>query len=644
MKKTILILAILVGADVTVSAQNENTTALAARYEGENAVMVSNVEHVEIKLERGELKAKSKVDEEILILTDIGASLYNASTVYHSSFNKLLETDGVTLVPNGKGYRTVKSKQTKTVKSTATGVFYDDGQQTIITFAELVKGAKTRSSHTIEHTNIHFLPSYYFQSYLPIAKSEFKVTFPKNVNLRWQLRGKDTNLIKLTKEEGRNTNTYTWAAENLPRFKVFEHAPDVSYYMPHILIYIEDYTAGKNGERKRIFGTVDDLYRFYYPFISDLNKAPSPEISKIVESLTKDAVSEKEKAMRIFQYVQQNIKYIAFEDGMGGFIPREASLVCSRKYGDCKDMASLLVAMCKEAGIKAYYTWIGTRRKPYIYEETPLPVVDNHMICTVNIGAEWIFLDGTDALIPFGVPPHTIQGKEALIGLGRDKYKIIKVPQIAASNNVISDSTYINLTSNTVKGSVNINMKGYCAWGLQEVMQYKSPKEREDAIKAVALRGSNKYLQKSFDYKAFDNREKDVAATSTFEVSDYAQQVGNEWYINMNLQRSYEDLWINPKDRKISLELDYKSRQKQVVVLDVPKGFHVSYLPPAAELSEDKLWSFKIGYKVSEGQVHLVKEYEMNTLYVEPSQFEAHNRLIEELKKHYKESVVLRAD
>ena len=135
-----------------------------------------------------------------------------------------------------------------------------------------------------------------------------------------------------------------------------------------------------------------------------------------------------------------------------------------------------------------------------------------------------------------------------------------------------------------------------------------------------------------------------MAATSTFEVSDYAQQVGNEWYINMNLQRSYEDLWINPKDRKISLELDYKSRQKQVVVLDVPKGFHVSYLPPAAELSEDKLWSFKIGYKVSEGQVRLVKEYEMNTLYVEPSQFEAHNRLIEELKTHYKESVVLRAD
>ena len=78
-------------------------------------------------------------------------------------------------------------------------------------------------------------------------------------------------------------------------------------------------------------------------------------------------------------------------------------------------------------------------------------------------------------------------------------------------------------------------------------MQYKSPKEREDAIKAIALRGSNKYLQKSFDYKAFDNKGKDVAATSTFEVSDYAQQVGNEWYINMNLQRSYEDLWINPK-------------------------------------------------------------------------------------------------
>ena len=64
-------------------------------------------------------------------------------------------------------------------------------------------------------------------------------------------------------------------------------------------------------------------------------------------------------------------KYVAFEDGMGGFVPREAGLVCSRRFGDCKDMASILTAMNRAAGIPAYFTWLGTRDLPYTFSGTP---------------------------------------------------------------------------------------------------------------------------------------------------------------------------------------------------------------------------------------------------------------------------------
>src|SRR5690606_2607375 len=98
---------------------------------------------------------------------------------------------------------------------------------------------------------------------------------------------------------------------------------------------------------------------------------------------------------------------------------REAHLVCQRKYGDCKDMASLLVTMCKEAGLKAFYTWIGTRSKPYKYQETPLPVADNHMICTIELDGKFIFLAGTGVNIPFGIPPYNLQGKDALVHIDK---------------------------------------------------------------------------------------------------------------------------------------------------------------------------------------------------------------------------------
>ena len=46
-----------------------------------------------------------------------------------------------------------------------------------------------------------------------------------------------------------------------------------------------------------------------------------------------------EKAKAIFKWVQDNINYVAFGDGYGGFIPEGASATCDTRYGDCKAMS-----------------------------------------------------------------------------------------------------------------------------------------------------------------------------------------------------------------------------------------------------------------------------------------------------------------
>ena len=115
--------------------------------------------------------------------------------------------------------------------------------------------------------------------------------------------------------------------------------------------------------------------------------------------------------------MQDNIRYIAFEDGLAGFIPATAQEVFKSKYGDCKGMANLMTEMLKLAGLEAYMTWIGTRHIPYDYT-LPSLAVDNHCISTVIIGGKEYFLDGTEKYIPFGDYAWRIQGKEVLIGKG----------------------------------------------------------------------------------------------------------------------------------------------------------------------------------------------------------------------------------
>ncbi len=639
MKNFILTASILIYAPVA-SSQDVHAD-IFQQYKNENAVVLLNKEHLEINLHKGDLSATSKTEQEILLLSDLAPGIYNQASVQHSYFNKLASLDAYALIPDRKGYRKLKMKETKTVKSTTAGIFYDDVHETVVTYAGLEKGAKTVLTYELEHRDPHFLPAFQFHTGLPVVHSEFKVTVPKDVELGWQIQGSNDAAIKPTIEESRGKLVYTWTARDLPRVKIYSNAPNPSYYLPHLLVYVKSYKVPGQKEPAKIFGSVDELYKFYSSFVRNLNQAPSPELSDLVKKITAGLTSEKEKAKAIYQWVQQNIKYVAFEDGMGGFIPRQAPLVYQRRYGDCKDMSSLLVAMYREAGIEAYYTWIGTRHKPYRYEKTPLPIADNHMICTIRIGDEWIFTDGTDALIPFGFPPSAIQGKEALVGLDRNNYKIIDVPVMDAAKNLFYDSTKLSISGRGLTGSAYLKWTGYGAWSLQDAMRYKNEKEKADAMKSLFARGSNKFTQTDFDFAVTDDDAKELTASAGFKLDDYAQRAGKEVYLNMNLQRTFEDFIIEDAERTVPIETNFRKKITEVVVLEIPSGYKVNYLPPAAKHNVENLWGFTMDYTQKGNEVHLRKEITLNTLYIQPSRFSEHKKLVNELKNQYKESIVL---
>ena len=130
-----------------------------------------------------------------------------------------------------------------------------------------------------------------------------------------------------------------------------------------------------------VLNGISSLYDWYYSLVKDINtQEKDKDLEALVASLTVGKDNDLEKVKAIYYWTQQNIKYIAFEYALGGFIPREAYDVFKKKYGDCKDNSSILSEMLSIAGLKGSLTWIGTRSIPYTYKEVPTPAVDNHMI------------------------------------------------------------------------------------------------------------------------------------------------------------------------------------------------------------------------------------------------------------------------
>lgn len=621
----------------------QDLDGIYTRYKNEQAVITNIKEQLVIKNEKGHLVAKSNISKEEMLIGELSPGIYNKEYIFHSYFNQLEDYNAEALILGKNGYKKLNSVSSKTIPSEDNNVFYDDSKQTEVSFSGLTPKSLLRTNYTISHTDLHMLPAFYFQENLPIVQSTYEVTAPKYVNMKFVIKGSHADMIKQSKEENKNTVTYTFISNNVPAFKDYGDVPSTAWYALHVVPYISSYEL-PGQELSEMLSDPAHLYSYFYNFIRSINIKGDDEINRMVATITSGDKTQKEKAAHIYQWVQQNMHYIAFEDSLEGFIPRQASDIYKRKFGDCKDMASILTAMCRAAGIDAYFTWIGTRSKPYTYEETPLPMVANHMICTIKIGVEWIFLDGTHPLIPFGSVPAGIQGKEAMVAIDDKQFKIILVPETDGQYNVTTDSTFLNINGNQAYGKTSICFHGYPSWEMQTLMMYNRNEDRDKIVRDINSRGSNKYIQKNYQYTQSDTGYKSCRLTADFTIDDYVQKVGKDYFVNMNARRYFEGNNIDTIGRDIPVYFKYKDIEQEVVILQIPTDYHVSYLPPEDSGYLKDEWEYKIRYNVEGKTVTLLKEYKMLSMSILSKNFISHNKMIDHLQKQYKESVVLTAD
>ncbi len=621
----------------------QDAEELFKKYKNEQAVFTSVKELMEIKNENGVLVATSNISRERMLIGDLSPGIYNKEYIFHSYFNRLTDYEEEALVFGENGYKKQKNFTSRTINSDQDNVFYDDIKQTEITFNGLTPRSIIKTNYNISHTDLHMLPTFYFERNLPVANVTFELTAPKYVQLKFVIKGSASGKIKQSVEENKHTITYRFTATDLPAESDYNDVPGSLWHVLQVVPYITSYTLpGK--EPTEMLSDPAHLYYYYYNYIRNINVTEDEELNKTVAEIIKGDNTQKEKAAHIYKWVQQKIYYIAFEDSLEGFIPRQAADICKRKFGDCKDMASILVAMCRKAGIEAHFAWIGTRSKPYTYEETPLPIVDNHMICLIKIGDEWLFLDGTHPVIPFGEIPSNLQDKQAMVAIDEKNFKIIKVPETDGAKNVTVDSTYMQVNGNKTTGKIAINYAGYPSWDLQILMMYNHNKDRDAIFKDLCSRGSNKFSGTKYEFYQSDTGYKNCRIGAEFSVDDYVRKLDKEYYVNMNLKRYFETHHIDTEGRDVPHFFKYKDVIREVVKLEIPAGFHVSYLPPEASGVIKDVWEYRLKYYVEGRYVILSKEYKNWSLTIPVKDFVAHNKLIDQLKNQYKETVVLAAD
>lgn len=609
------------------------------KFPDEPAVYVERSEVLSLLVDGDSLRAFSDVTEDMLLLKE-QADLFADKRVYGSHFTKVENLKAKTLVWDKNRYREMNVSSFKKNSDVDRGIFYDDSYYYSFSFPAAAARNRTHLEYRENLKDARFIPGYVFSSFLPQGKTSFTIKTTKDVDLYYEILHDTKKQIQFKKTEKGSTITYEWSTQDIPGIESEGSSPSLRYFAPQLVCYVKSYQTKKG--RVNVFNSLDDLYAWYYTFVKDLNKEASPELQAVADKLKASSNNELELVRNTFYWVQDNIQYVAFEQGMRGLIPHHGSYICEKRYGDCKDMANLIVNLLQLSGVKAYHTWIGTRDLPYRYTELPTPLVDNHMIATyISKDGTYYFLDATSDHTPFGFPSSMIQGKEALIGFSETKYEVKEVPVISKDKNFMTDSMTVSITGNELVGKGSSTLNGYA----KVFGGYELDRAEQDDVKKYVTRlvgkGNNKFFLDQYQVANLDKRDNPTRITYDFRVADYFQKIGDELYINLNLNKDYYNDVLKVEERKTPIEKDYKYEKYEVIELIIPDDYVIEYLPPNARFDSDVM-GYEMKYEVNGNKVRFNKKFYQNYLLMQPGQFQMWNDAVKNISEAYRESLIIK--
>jgi transglutaminase-like putative cysteine protease len=124
------------------------------------------------------------------------------------------------------------------------------------------------------------------------------------------------------------------------------------------------------------------------------NDPISGDLQKKIDELR--AIKDiEQRILAALRFVQDEIRYLGIESGMGSHQPSAPSEVLRRRFGDCKDKARLLGTLLRQTGVDATPALVSDAYRGRVADRLPSTGAFDHVILHVRSGAATYWLDAT---------------------------------------------------------------------------------------------------------------------------------------------------------------------------------------------------------------------------------------------------------
>jgi tetratricopeptide (TPR) repeat protein len=200
------------------------------------------------------------------------------------------------------------------------------------------------------------------------------------------------------------------------------------------------------------------------------------DIRSLVSGLIDGKKSREEQLTAILGYLGREVRYTGVEFADAAIVPGSPTETLRRKYGDCKDKATLLVAMLRAAGIPSNLALLSVGNRHDLDPNLPGMGLFDHALVYVP-GAPALWVDATDRYARLGEVPSADQGRLALV-VAPATAALRSIPVASAEENLLVEKREIYLSQNGPARVVETSLpRGY----LESVYRadYADPQNKE---------------------------------------------------------------------------------------------------------------------------------------------------------------------
>ena len=460
------------------------------------------------------------------------------------------------------------------------------------------------------------------QDTVPVREAHFTLRLPAG----WDYRATWVNGPELA-PVGNGKGEWNWAATGIDPVKVEVDMPPWRGIARRMVV--SWFPAG--GQDKGL-ATWADFGSWQYGLTRD-RRAPTPEMQRQVAMLTAGLSTPLAKMRALAAFTQSEIRYVAIELGIGGLQPHAAGEVFSKRYGDCKDKATLLATMLHEVGIEAWNVVINTTRGS-VNAGTPPNLTFNHVITAVRLPdgvddpalqavvhhprfGRILFFDPTDTQTPFGSLRGELQANYGLL-VAADGSELLALPQMPSASSGVHRVAHMVLEPDgTLHGSVDESRVGDQAM-FQRLRLAAATRDvdRTRPVEALAGAAFATYTLGKTEAVNVQDPSRPLEWHFSVEAKSYAKNTGGLLLVRPRVIGSLTSgLLENDEPRRNAIEFDGPERDTDEFEIALPPGYEADELPQGAS-ADYGFATYKSSYSVSNHVLHYSRSLEIRQLSV----------------------------